>query len=188
MAKTLSTSKAARLIGVGVVSVVNWIDQGQIKAGRTPGGHRRIAVEDLIDFLHRHKLPVPKELLPSAPRVLIVDDEPAIREWIRDEIAEAHPDYEVKQAKDGFSAGELVGEWRPDVVILDLRMPGMDGMEVCRQIKARQDAKNTAVIAITAYYSPKAETEILACGARVCLEKPVRSKVLLAELEAALSR
>ena len=188
MLKALSTSKAARLIGVGVISIVNWIDQGQIKAGRTPGGHRRIEVEDLIDFLRRHNLPVPEELAPSAPRVLIVDDEPAFREWLRDEIQERHPDYEVKEAKDGFSAGELVGEWRPDVVILDLRMPGVDGMEVCRRIKARQDTRNTAIIAMTAYYSPKAETEIMACGARACLEKPVRAEVLLAELEAALRR
>ena len=127
-------------------------------------------------------------MAPSAPRVLIVDDELAIREWIREEIAEAHPDYEVKEAKDGFSAGELIGTWRPDAVILDLRMPGMDGMEVCHRIKAREDTSSTAVIAITAYYSPEAEKEVLACGAKACLEKPVRTKELLAELEAALHR
>ncbi len=188
MARTLSTSKAARLIGVGVVSIVNWIDQGQIKAGRTPGGHRRITVEDLVDFLRRHNLPIPKDLASSAPKVLIVDDEPAVREWTRDEIHERHPDYEIKEAKDGFSAGELVGAWRPDVVILDLRMPGMDGVEVCRRIKARQDASSTAVIAITAYHSPEAEKAILECGAQVCLEKPVKAEVLLAELKAALRR
>jgi len=188
MAKTLSTSKAARLIGVGVISIVNWIDQGQIKAGRTPGGHRRIKVEDLTDFLHRQNLPIPEELVPSAPRVLIVDDEPALREWIRDEIQERHPDYEVKEARDGFSAGRLVGTWKPDVVILDLRMPGMDGMEACRLIKAKEDSSNSEVIAITAYHSPDAEQRILNCGARVCLEKPLKAEVLLAELEAALRR
>jgi excisionase family DNA binding protein len=188
MAKTLSTSKVARLIGVGVASVVNWINQGQMKAGRTPGGHRRVAVEDLIEFLRRHNLPIPQELTHSAPRVLVVDDEPSVRKWIRDVIEEKHPDYEVKEAKDGFSAGELVGAWKPDVVILDLRMPGMDGLEVCSQIKAREDARNTAVIAISAYYSPKAEREILKCGARVCLEKPLQLEILLKELEAALRR
>ncbi len=188
MAKALSTSKVARLIGAGVISVVNWINQGQLKAGRTPGGHRRVTVEDLIEFLRRHNLPIPPELTPSAPKVLVVDDEPAVREWIRDEIKERHPDYEVKEAKDGFSAGELVGTWKPDVVILDLRMPGMDGLEVCSRIKARDDTRNTDVIAITAYYSPKVKSEILKCGARVCLEKPLSSDVLLAELEAALRR
>jgi excisionase family DNA binding protein len=185
MEKTLSTSKVARLIGVGVVSVVNWIDQGQIKAGRTPGGHRRVTVKDLIDFLRCHNLPIPPELMSSAPRVLIVDDEPAVREWIHEEIKEKHPDYEVREAKDGFSAGELVGTWKPHVVILDMRMPGMDGLEVCRQIKSREDTKDTSVIAITASYSPKME-KILECGARVCLQKPLRSEILLGELEAAL--
>lgn len=188
MAKTLSTSQVARLIGAGVASVVNWVNQGQIKAGRTPGGHRRVAVEDLIEFLRGHNLPIPPELLPSAPKVLIVDDEPSVRKWIRDEIQEKHPDYEVQEAKDGFSAGELVGAWKPDVVILDLRMPGMDGFEVCSRIKAREDTRGAAVIAITAYHSPKAERQILECGARVCLEKPLQSEVLLEELEAALRR
>ena len=56
---------------------------------------------------------------PVKPKVLIVDDERSIRNWIRSEIEEKHPDYEVKEAKDGFSAGELVGAWKPDAVILD---------------------------------------------------------------------
>ena len=188
MVKTLSTSKVARLIGVGVVSVVNWIKQGVLKAGHTPGGHRRVTVEDLIEFLRRHNLPIPPELVPSAPRVLVVDDEPSVRKWICDEIQEKHPEYEVKGAKDGFSAGELVGVWKPDVVILDLRMPGMDGLEVCSQIKVREGTRNTAVIAVTAYHSPKVQKQILECGARVCLEKPLKSEVLLGEIEAALRR
>ena len=61
-----------------------------------------------------------------------------------------------------------------------------DGLEVCSQIKATEDARNTAVIAITAYHSPKAEREILKCGARVCLGKPLKYEVLLRELESAL--
>jgi excisionase family DNA binding protein len=75
MRDTLSTSKAARLLGVAVGSISNWIDRDQLKAGRTPGGHRRIAVNDLVDFLHRQNLPVPPELNPAPPKVLIVDDD-----------------------------------------------------------------------------------------------------------------
>ena len=51
--KMLSTSAVARMLGVAVASVSNWIDQGQLKAGRTPGGHRRVKAEDLVDFLKR---------------------------------------------------------------------------------------------------------------------------------------
>ena len=176
------------MMGVGVVSVVNWINRGELKAGVTPGGHRRIAPADLIEFLRRHNLPVPQELTPSAPRVLIVDDEAGVRAWIREEILERHPDYEVKEAPDGFTAGELVAAWKPDVVILDLRMPGMDGFEVCRRIRAREESRNAVVIAMTAYHSPGAEKNILECGARVCLAKPLDVRSLMAEIEKAVGR
>lgn len=142
----------------------------------------------MIEFLRRHNLPIPKELTPSGPRILVVDDEAGVRKWVCEEIRESHPDYEVMEAPDGFSAGELVGAWRPDVVILDLRMPGLDGFEVCRRIRERDETKNTVVIAMTAYHSPKAEKRILECGARVCLAKPLGAQVLLAEIDAALRR
>jgi len=188
MPDNLSTSEVARLLRVAVRSVATWIDQGQLKAGRTPGGHRRIEVPDLIDFMKRQGFPVPPELSPpSAPRVLVVDDDEAVARWMAEEVQSAHRDWEVAQAHDGFTAGELVGAWRPDVVILDLRMPGVDGFETCRRIKARPETRETAVIAVTAYPTAEAKDRILACGARACLDKPLDRTLLLAELEAAVA-
>lgn len=184
--KVFSTSQAAQLMGVSVASVASWIDQGSIQAGRTPGGHRRITAADLLQFLRQQRLPIPPQLLSSKPRVLVVDDEEAIANLLVDEITTAHPDYEVRQAHDGFAAGEVVGSWTPNAVILDLRMPGMDGYEVCRRIKSRQETEKTEVIAITAYYSAETERKMLECGARVCLAKPLDMDILLAELDAAM--
>ena len=186
MKKALSTSQVARILGVAVGSVANWIDQGQLKAGRTPGGHRRVTAEDLVEFLRRQKLPVPPELAPLPPKVLIVDDEPSVTKLIAAEITEKHPGFEVLEAHDGFAAGELVGSARPDVVILDLRMAGMDGFEVCRRIKARKETRDTTVIAMTAYHSPETEDRILQCGARKYLVKPLDMGVLLEEIEIVL--
>lgn len=182
----MSTSAVAKLIGASVASVAHWVDEGLLKAGRTPGGHRRILVEDLTRFLHQQGLPIPAQLAPSAPKVLVVDDDEAVTRWVAEEIKAAHPDYEVKQAQDGFSAGDLVGSWKPDVVILDLRMPDLDGFEVCRRIKAKEETAKTAVIAMTAYFSPETETRILECGARVCLAKQLDLEVLLREVEMVL--
>lgn len=122
----------------------------------------------------------------AAPKVLIVDDEESVTKWIAAEIKAGHPDYDVRQAHDGFAAGELVATWRPDVVILDLRMPGMDGYEVCRRIKAGEDTKRTAIVAITAAYSEEARKRILECGARECLGKPLDVGILMKALEAAM--
>jgi excisionase family DNA binding protein len=185
--KLLSTSAVARLLGVAPGSVINWIDQGQLKAGRTPGGHRRIARKDLVAFLRRQKLPIPPELGAASPKVLVVDDEASVTKWIAAEVRAEHPEYGVFEAQDGYAAGELVGSLKPDVVILDLRMPGLDGYEVCRRIKSNEDTKGTTVIAITAYLTPKAKKEILACGAQVCLAKPLDIRDLLQEIDRALS-
>lgn len=175
------------MLGVSLQSVSNWIDAGQLRAGRTPGRHRRIVPEDLLDFLGRQGLAIPPELESSPPKVLIVDDEEAVVSWVAQEIRAERPDIEVLVAHDGFSAGEIVGFERPDVVVLDLRMPGIDGFEVCRRIKAREEIRKTTVIAMTAYASPQAEQRILECGAEVCLTKPLAADVLLKHVTTALA-
>ena len=84
----------------------------------------------------------------------------------------------MSTASDGFEAGRLVATSRPDVVVLDLRMPGLDGFHVCRTIKAAPETSGTTVIAITGFYSPEIEARILECGALRCFAKPVEPEVL----------
>lgn len=188
MRTTLSTSQVARLLGVAAGSVAKWIDHGQLKAGRTPGGHRRVVAGDLIAFLRQQNLPIPAELERGTLKVLVVDDEQAVTRRLATEIGAEHPDYEVLAAHDGFSAGELVGSAKPDVVILNLQMAGMDACEVCRWIRSRDGSKDIVVIAMTATPSPEVEKRILECGASVCLAKPLDSRVLMRELEQAARR
>ncbi len=173
----------ADLLGAAKASVVNWINQGQLFAGQTPGGHKRVAAEDLLEFVQRQKLPVPPGLVPLKPKVLIVDDDADIRELIAAEIAEEHPEYEILEAQNGFAAGERIGAAKPDAMILDLKMPGLDGYEVCRWIKSSPERMHTGVIAITAYPSPEAEKHIIECGARICLSKPLNMALLLQEVD-----
>jgi len=186
MAKSLSTFTIAKMLSVDPGSVANWIDQGKLRAYRTPGGHRRVVVSDLVAFLREHKMPVPEQL-DAAPRsVLVVDDDAAVARLVARAVTSVYPDCEVRQAHDGFRAGTIIASETPDVVILDLRMPGMDGFEVCRLIKSRNSPRNTEVLAITAYPSPENEQRILACGAKICLPKPLDMDVLLKEVGAAL--
>ena len=186
MKGTLSTSAVARLLNVAVGSIVNWIDKGDLKAGRTPGGHRRVEVNDLIEFLIRQKLPIPPDLTAGTRKILIVDDEPVARKLFADMIEAEFPGYEVLEADDGFSAGEIIGSLKPSVVVLDLRMPGMDGFEVCRRLKSKDETKHIVVIAVTAHESEEAEKRILDCGARICFFKPVKMRSFLEEVRQAL--
>ncbi len=184
--KNLSTFAIAEMLHVDPGSVANWIDQGLLKAHRTPGGHRRVAKEDLMTFLREHKMPVPEGMADTPTRVLVVDDEQAVAHMVAKALASARPDFEIVEAHDGFRAGTMVATLKPDVVVLDLRMPGMDGYEVCRLIKSQDATRHAEVLAMTAYPSPENEQKILECGARVCMTKPLDLDVLLKEVEASL--
>lgn len=91
----------------------------------------------------------------------------------------ANPEYEVVEAQDGFSAGQIVATMHPDVVVLDLRMPGMDGFEVCKQIKSQELTRHAVVIAMTAFPSPENEQKIRLCGADAFFSKPLDMDALL---------
>ncbi|MBN1943335.1 MAG: response regulator [Phycisphaerae bacterium] len=185
-ATNLSTFAIAELLHVDPGSVANWIDQGLLKAHRTPGGHRRVQVDDLVKFLREHKMPIPAELDTTPIRVLVVDDEEGVAKLIARALRAQFPNFEVVEANDGFRAGTTIATIHPDVVILDLRMPGMDGYEVCRMIKAQDATRHAEVIAMTAFPSPESEQRILDCGARVCLSKPLDLDSLLKEVEKSL--
>jgi len=184
----LSTVEAARMLGVAVSSVSRWIDEGKLIAGRTPGGHRRIERDDLVKFLRKQNLRIPAALAPSPPRVLIVDDDKQFARWLQEEIQERFPDCDVTLAFNGYPAGEIIGHFKPKVVILDLRMPGIDGFEVCSRLRSNPLFKDTRVIAVTADASAEATSRILEMGARACMSKPLDMDAMTDELANSLGQ
>ncbi|MFP3937449.1 MAG: response regulator [Phycisphaerae bacterium] len=187
MPKALSTFAIAEMLHVDPGSVANWIDRGLLKAYRTPGGHRRVNANDMVAFLRKHQMPVPPQLQDGPIRVLVVDDEPGVTKLIARAIRSSHPEYEVVEAHDGFQAGTMVATLKPDCVLVDLRMPGIDGYEVCRMIKSRQETQHAQVIAMTAYPSEDNDQKALECGAAACLHKPLDIDTLLKHVDGALS-
>jgi len=180
-----TTFEAAKLCHVSPLSIINWVNAGRLPAFRTPGGHRRIRREDLLLFMRDNGLPIPEEMQQGSGRrkVLVVDDEPSIRELLSEHLSTRTSPYEVSTAADGFEAGRLVATFRPDVVLLDLRMPGVDGFQICRTIKADPESSNATVIAMTGYYSPETEARVLECGAVRCFAKPLDPATLSAFID-----
>src|SRR5262245_21423299 len=170
-----TTFEAAKLCHVSPLSIINWVNAGKLPAFRTPGGHRRIRRDDLARFMRENGIPLPEDLKDGSgrARVLVVDDEPSIRDVIAECLASRPSPYEVMTAADGFEAGRLVATFRPDVVLLDLRMPGLDGFQVCRTIKADPETSSTIVIALTGYHTSATEARYVECGAVRCLAKPI---------------
>lgn len=119
----------------------------------------------------------------SAGRILVVDDEPQIRRTLRTALTAAG--YEVDDARTGEQALEKVREYRPDLVLLDINMPGMGGLAACREIRA--DA-GVGIIMLTVRNSEQDKIEALDAGADDFVTKPFSTPELLARMRAALRR
>ena len=180
--KQLTTFQIANMLGVSDQSVSNWIDAGQLSAERTPGGHRRILPDDLIAFLKKRGMRIPDELNVAPTTILIVDDEADVAEWIANILRENCPDFRILTANDGFDAGKIIPAELPDLVIIDLYMPGLDGFEVCRKIKSDPQTQSIKVIAATAHPSKQAEQAIVDAGAEVYLTKPIEVDQLVSAI------
>ncbi len=119
----------------------------------------------------------------SAGRILVVDNEPQIRRIMRTALTGAG--YEVDDAKTGEEALQKVREYRPELVLLDINMPGMGGLAACREIRA---SANIAIIMLTVRNSEADKVEALDAGADDFVTKPFSTPELLARIRAALRR
>ena len=119
----------------------------------------------------------------SAARILVVDDEPQIRRIMRTTLTTAG--YEVEEAKTGQEALTKLREYRPDLVLLDINMPGMSGLATCRELRADP---NVAIIMLTVLNTEAAKVEALDAGADDFVIKPFSTPELLARIRAVLRR
>jgi len=183
-----TTYQVAKYLGVSLPTVVNWVNSGLLAAHRTPGGHRRIAHNDIIAFARQNSYPIARELLEAGggnKRVLIVDDETDFSDMVRDYLT-LKGGLEVEVADSGFQAGFTVARFRPDVILMDLMMPDMDGFEVTRMLRADPDTRHIPVIACTAYRDVEVERKIAAEKFDGFVEKPLKLNVLLEMIHAHL--
>lgn len=172
-----TTHEVSKLLQVNPRSVINWIEQDLLDSYRTPGGHRRIRRDDLLAFLRKHSIPIPAALTEERFKVLIVEDEDEIVKLLTT-VFKRQEVYEVDSSSDGITALIDIGRWHPDLLILDILIPGVDGLEVCRRIK--EDPENrTAIIAISG--QPEVESRILKAGADRFLSKPLDLDKLVEE-------
>jgi excisionase family DNA binding protein len=169
--KALSTMQVAEQCGVHYTTVRRWILEGNLPAYETPGGHLRVLDADVHAFLESRKLRGWRDLTGTL-RVLVVDDDAAFRESAT-EFLGRQPNMRVRQAADGFAAGRQVSEFQPHIVILDLLMAGMNGLDVCRNIKASPRSRQTRILVLTGYATTENIEKAKEAGADLCMAKPV---------------
>lgn len=168
----MTPAEAAARLRVSPITLRHWVNKGVIRASFTAGGHRRYARWDVERLAASRR--------PGEPQtVLIVDDDVLFANYLRELMHSVDERLNVEYAPDGFEAGRKLIRCRPDVVLLDLVMPGLDGFSVCRRIKSEPDTAHIRVIALTGHPSPEYVQAILSLGAEHCLGKPVDPQTLL---------
>src|SRR5687768_14940668 len=118
------------------------------------------------------------------PRILVIDDEAAIRDSLR--MILEYEDYQFTGAASGQEGIALVQRDRPDLVMLDIKMPGMDGMEVLRKLRAHDET--LPIVMISGHGGSAAAVEAIKAGALDFLDKPLSSERVIVTLQNALKQ
>lgn len=185
MARQITTSAAAAHCRVSVPTLKRWIRAGTLAAYRTPGGHYRIVSDQFHQFLEAQGMPPYQGAPPAGIRVLIADDDPALVEVLTAVLTDSPRGFEVEAATDGYEALVKVGAFKPAILILDVLMPGLDGVEVCRRLRAAAETRDMKILGLTGRLD--AIPTLLAAGAHACLAKPAGLEQIRAAVEALLA-
>ncbi len=179
----LTSHQAGSLIQVNPSSINKWVKEGRIPAFRTPGGHRRIRAGDLVAFLTTHNMPVPRTLTPaSRVRVLIVDDDAKQLASLERVLKPYAARIDVALCTNGIEALVKIGSFRPQMIVCDIYMPHLDGLEVCRKLRANAETESIDIILATAQLTPELEKKAHEAGARRVTSKPVNVDLILSDL------
>jgi excisionase family DNA binding protein len=179
----LTSSDVATLLQMNRASVNKWVRDGLLRAYKTPGGHHRIRVTDLVAFLTVHELPVPGSLTEvMRRRVLVVDDDQRHLQTIRRALKPYAAAVELELVTNGIDALVRIGEFRPHAILLDVVMPDIDGIEVLKRLRQLETTKDTNIVMTSGKLTQKIKEAALEAGASSCLQKPMALDVLLQEL------
>ena len=178
MKTVFTTGEAAKICKVSQQTIIRCFDSGQLKGFRVPGSRfRRIPRDILYKFMKENGIPT--DALESGKRkALVVDDDEELVELIRD-VLESDGRFEVRVANNGFSAGMMVKEYHPDIVVLDVMLPDINGQQVCQRVRSDPALDDVKIICISGMVEQDKVTELREAGANEFLQKPFEIEVLV---------
>jgi two-component system, OmpR family, response regulator RpaA len=172
MKTVFTTGEAAKICKVSQQTIIRCFDNGQLKGFRVPGSRfRRIPREMLYRFMKDNGIPT--DALESGRRgVLVVDDDPAVVDLITDVLV-ADGRFEVKSVNNGFQAGMTAKEYHPDLIVLDVMLPDINGKSVCELIRSDPTMSDIKIICISGMVEEDKIAELKEAGADDFLHKPL---------------
>lgn len=172
-ARVYSALEVANICGVVNQTAINWIRKGHLKAFKTPGGQYRVYSEDLLVFMKSRNMRIPQELEQGSHVLLIVDDDKGLNNVLAKYIEKKFDGFEIFQAFDGFEAGTLLAEKKPDIIFLDLNLPGIDGFSLCSKVKETEAFGKPVVFVMTSLSDEESEKRVRDMGIEEFYRKPL---------------
>jgi two-component system OmpR family response regulator len=178
MKTVFTTGEAAKICKVSQQTIIRCFDSGQLKGFRVPGSRfRRIPRDQLFSFMKENGIPT--DALESGKRkVLIVDDDEELVELLVD-VFERDGRFDIRSANNGFDAGMQVKEFRPDLMVLDVMLPDINGKEVCQRVRSDSNLDDVRIICISGMVEADKVADLKASGANDFLQKPFAVEKLI---------
>ena len=178
MKTVFTTGEAAKICKVSQQTIIRCFDSGQLRGFRVPGSRfRRIPRDILFRFMKENGIPT--DALESGRRkALIVDDDEELVELIRDAL-EADGRFEIRVANNGFDAGMMVKEYHPDIIVLDVMLPDINGKEVCQRVRSDANLDDVKIICISGMVEQDKIEDLKASGANDFVQKPFEVEQLV---------
>ena len=175
-----SALEVANICGVVNQTAINWIRNGYLTAFSTPGGQYRVYLEDLIEFMNKRNMKIPAELLETqstlnkkSVSILVVDDDKGLNQVVTKYLEKELSDVKLFQAFDGFEAGAIIADKKPNIILLDLDLPGVKGEDLCVKINNSEEFGKPVVCVMTALKDSGIEERLKGLGAIHFFVKPL---------------
>jgi excisionase family DNA binding protein len=166
-----TTGEVAQICKVSQQTVIRCFDSGRLQGFRVPGSRfRRIPRESLIAFMKNNEIPM-DQLESGKKRILVVDDDEAVVDMFK-ELLGRDGRFEVRTASTGYDAGILTEQFRPDALLLDFKLPDINGNVVCRTIRSNPNFRHMQIIIISGVADPDEIAELKSAGADEFIRKP----------------
>lgn len=173
-----TTGEVAKICSISQQTVIRCFDSGRLRGFRVPGSRfRRIPRNHLINFMKTNSIPL-DNLEQSMTRVLVVDDDPDVVGLIVD-LLKHDGRFDVKSGHTGFEAGLLARDFLPDIMLLDYKLPDIDGNVVCKTVRENEHLNHTRIIMISGVVDRDEIDRLMSAGADAFIKKPFDVDMLM---------
>ncbi len=193
-----SSFQIGKMLNVSRQAVNQWIDKGYMNSYRTPGGHRRVRKESLLDFLHERKMPVPSGLMENrddsnlgmrAPVIYLVDDDTSFLLGMEHVFSQQISHGEIVSYGNGYDALVAIGARTPDLLVMDLKISGLNGAEIVRHLQNNEMTRSLPIVVVTECdITPQWRSSILQMGVEAIYTKELPVAQIGEQITAFLDR